>query len=76
MLQSLVSAFVITAAVVGFVAALAFATDIDFTKFGGILAIVTWAFFIGIMVAIFWVSMAPFHMPSIFLMGISGHLDP
>lgn len=54
--QALVSAFVITAAVVGFVAALAFCTDIDFTKFGGILAIVGWAFLVGIIIATFWVS--------------------
>ncbi|KAK9843008.1 hypothetical protein WJX74_005555 [Apatococcus lobatus] len=52
--EALVSAFVITAAVVGFVATLAFATDIDFTKFGGILAIVTWAFLVGIIIAAFW----------------------
>ena len=56
LVQSLVSAFVITAAVVGFVAALATFSNIDFTKFGGILAIVGWAFLVGIIIATFWVS--------------------
>lgn len=64
-IQALVSAFVITALVVGFVATLAVSTDIDFTKFGGILAIVGWAFLVGIIIATFWVSSLSFLMQTV-----------